>query len=206
MPGVSKPQIYLPRLLRGPGDRGAVVESSLIVMKGSGDGGDLVPGVFLFNDTGQTVYATADTAASYVVKSVHDQYGLMLPAQYVAKASITSSHYVTAMAIGGLEFEITEDAVTTTLDDVDVGKFARLAVADLSAGAGLVSSFNENPIGVGNGNSWYLVSDFALTTTSTDTTIWQLLGLADGADNPGPAASGLKRNWRVACGNAQVNQ
>lgn len=204
MPGVSTPQINLPRIVGGPGDRGVVVNQSLQPLKASGHTTALVPGVFLFSNTGLEVWNTGDASAAYVVKSIFDQYGNMLPSQYISVADLNagSSAKVSVMNIGGIRFEITEDALTTQLADTDVGKHGNIIVTAITSGQ---TSFVDNPIGVGVDSTWYLDSS-ATPGGLSGAKMWLIDSLSNSAGNPGPAASGVKRNWVVTCGTATYSQ
>ena len=76
---------------------------------------------------------SACAAASHVIRQILDQYGNPIPWQYVA-ATDTTQYYVLAEPIGGLVFDMTEDADTTPIPDASSGNVNPF-YADIAVGA-----------------------------------------------------------------------
>ena len=206
MPGVSAPQINVPRIIRGPSSLGITIDPSLKSFAASGHGTDLFPGTWLTGlDAALTTVASAETTMSYVVKSIFDQYGHMLPYQNVTAAVMNAANTFKASvaAIGGIQFEISEDGLSGSVADGDVGQWRRIVCLDLTLSHASYRNSDDNPIGSGPSWSIKLDSDVAVrASTLNGADHIFMLGQSDSADNPSSGA----RNWRVKVDTAAYSQ
>ena len=206
MPGVLNTVIHIPRIVRGPGDRGIVTDPSLKAMVAAGaNGGDLVPGVIAMETSGSAeIIATADTLQAWIIKNIHDVYGHMIPAQYVANASIAVTHRVSVIPIGGVYLEVTEDGVGTSIvTATDLGKFACFLPTANTTGQ---TSFPDNPIGVGVAESWFIDSN-ALSSTvgAANGANFKIISESNDPGNPVHVANG-QRNWIIRIDDTKATQ
>lgn len=166
---------------------------------------DIVPGMWLIASTNSYIgVTTGSNTADFVVLSIRDSVGRMLPYQHVTIAELNATsavYHLEVLPIDNLVFEMVEDGDTTPITNANAGpgRYADIVVAAVAAGATAAPSTTElgleaiNPYGAPM-TSLLIDSDTVSSTAGTLTV--ELLGVSPAITNTAySATAGTQRKF-----------
>jgi hypothetical protein len=202
----GKFKLKMPRVY-SYGNNGVSAKATLVKM--SADDTHTVgvwPGMWTLASTnGQISTATGSDTVDYVVEAIYDAAGKLLDKQYLTAAQLNASdYYISAVPIGGIIFEITEDGVTAPISAAESGAttamYADIIVAEPDAAS--ISS-TDDPYGAPCGS--LMISSNTSDGTAGTLTL-QLLGPSPRLHQEYSATAGSKRTFLAKVRSAGFSQ
>lgn len=158
---------------------------------------EVAPGSFMvIGSGGYEAFATANVTCGFWVQALFDANMRSPDWQYFSAAQLAASlHYFSGIPVGGVLWEIGEDAAGGAMPDTAPGQFVSLVVSAMTDTSGQV------PFGEATPN--IVIDSSTLAGSASGAIVWQVMSLSAGVDTPA-FATGTARNWVIRLSDASA--